>query len=129
MTPDGYTSLAAEVFTSQGEPTWEQPDEALVKRAADDLSGIGFMPPGSLHQGWVKRVRFAYPVYDIGYADKVKAVHKFLDRWPNLHLVGRTGSFRYMNSDGVIEDALRMADYLTGVRGEYVDVSKTYKVD
>ena len=76
-----------------------------------------------------KRVRFAYPVYDIGYADKVKAVHKFLDQWPNLHLVGRTGSFRYMNSDGVIEDALRLADYLTGVRGEYVDVSKTYKVD
>ena len=129
MAPDGYTSLAAEVFTSQGEPTWEQPDEALVKRAADDLTGIGFMPSGSLHQGWVKRVRFAYPVYDIGYADKVKAVHKFLDQWPNLHLVGRTGSFRYMNSDGVIEDALRLADYLTGVRGEYVDVSKTYKVD
>lgn len=129
MTPDGYTSLAAEVFTSQGEPTWEQPDETLVQRAADDLSGIGFMPRGSLHQGWVKRVRFAYPVYDIGYAEKVKAVQKFLDQWPNLHLVGRTGSFRYMNSDGVIEDALRLADYLTGVRGEYVDVSKTYKVD
>ena len=129
MTPDGYTSLAAEVFTSQGEPTWEQPDEALVQRAADDLSGIGFMARGSLQQGWVRRVRFAYPVYDIGYADKVKAVHKFLDQWSNLHLVGRTGSFRYMNSDGVIEDALRLADYLTGVRGEYVDVSKTYKVD
>lgn len=129
MAPDGYTSLAAEVFTSQGEPTWEQPDEELVQRAANDLTGIGFMPRGSLHEGWVKRVRFAYPVYDIGYAEKVKVVRQFLDRWPNLHLVGRTGSFRYMNSDGVIEDALRLADYLTGVRGEYVDVSRTYKVD
>ena len=129
MAPDGYTSLAAEVFTSQGEPTWEQADEVLVQRAADDLTGIGFMTAGSLHQGWVKRVRFAYPVYDIGYADKVKTVRQFLAQWPNLHLVGRTGSFRYMNSDGVIEDALRMADYLTGVRGEYVDVSQGYKVD
>ncbi|MCB0200939.1 MAG: hypothetical protein KDI03_12790, partial [Anaerolineae bacterium] len=95
----------------------------------DDLTGIGFMTAGSLHQGWVKRVRFAYPDYDIGYADKVKTVRQFLAQWPNLHLVGRTGSFRYMNSDGVIEDALRMADYLTGVRGEYVDVSQGYKVD
>ncbi|MCB0254669.1 MAG: FAD-dependent oxidoreductase [Anaerolineae bacterium] len=129
MAPDGYTSLAAEVFTSQGEPTWEQADEVLVQRAVDDLTGIGFMTAGSLHQGWVKRVRFAYPVYDIGYADKVKTVRQFLAQWPNLHLVGRTGSFRYMNSDGVIEDALRMADYLTGVRGEYVDVSQGYKVD
>lgn len=129
MAPEGYTSLAAEVFTSQGEPTWEQPDEALVQRAAADLTGIGFMPRGSLVQGWVRRVRFAYPVYDIGYADKVKAVRQFLERWPALHLVGRTGSFRYMNSDGVIEDALRLADYLTGVRGEHEDVSKSYKVD
>ena len=32
----------------------------------------------------------------------------FLKRWPTLHLVGRTGSFRYMNSDGVIEDVFRL---------------------
>jgi UDP-galactopyranose mutase len=68
-------------------------------------------------------------VYDIGYADKLREVRDFLDRWQRLHLVGRTGSFRYMNSDGVIEDALRLADYLTGVRDRHVDVSKTYKVD
>lgn len=129
MAPDGYTSLAAEVFTSQGEPTWEQPDEALVQRAVADLTGARFMAQGSLYQGWVRRVRFAYPVYDIGYADKVRAVRDFLAQWPNLHLVGRTGSFRYMNSDGVIEDALRLVDFLTGASGEHVDVSKSYKVD
>ena len=34
-----------------------------------------------------------------------------------------------MNSDGVIEDALALTDFLTGQRSDYVDVSKDYKVD
>jgi protoporphyrinogen oxidase len=129
MAPAGYTSLAAEVFTSQGDPAWEHADAELVRRAAADLTGIGFMPPNTLVDSWVHRVKYAYPVYDIGYAERLAEVREFLTTWPTLHLVGRTGSFRYMNSDGVIEDALRLADYLTGVREQHVDVSKEYKVD
>jgi protoporphyrinogen oxidase len=129
MAPAGYTSLSAEVFTSQGETAWEQDDASLIQRAASDLVSTGFLPPGKVVDGWVHRVKFAYPLYDIGYASKLYEVREFLERWQRLHLVGRTGSFRYMNSDGVIEDALRLVDFLTGVRAQHVDVSKTYKVD
>lgn len=129
MAPPGYTSLSVEIFTSQGEPAWQQPDDALIERAVSDLVKVGFLPSGKLAAGWVHRIKFAYPLYDIGYAEKVREVRRFLARWPNLHLVGRTGSFHYMNSDGVIEDALRLVDFLTGVRAEHVDVSRTYKVD
>lgn len=130
MAPAGFTSLAAEVFTSRGEPTWNMPDDQLIARALQDFEKIGFLKPGRLHDAWVLRVPFAYPVYYIGYADKVRAVKDFLNtRFPSLHLVGRTGSFRYMNSDGVIEDALALTNFLTGQQSEYVDVSKDYKVD
>ncbi len=130
MAPEGFTSLAAEVFTSRGEPAWETDDEALVARAVRELEHIGFLPAGTLHEAWVLRVPYAYPVYDIGYADKVRVVKDFLTAtFPTLHLVGRTGSFRYMNSDGVIEDALALTDYLTGERSEYIDISKDYRVD
>ncbi len=130
MAPEGYTSLSAEVFTSRGETAWDTPDEQLVARAVREFESIGFLPANSLHDAWVLRVPFAYPVYYIGYADKVRTVKDFLaSRFTNLHLVGRTGSFRYMNSDGVIEDALALTTYLTGERDEYIDVSRTYKVD
>lgn len=130
MAPEGFTSLAAEIFTSRGESAWEMADEALVARAVREFEAIGFLPPGVLHEAWVFRVPYAYPVYYIGYADKVRAVKDFLAAtFPTLHLVGRTGSFRYMNSDGVIEDALALTAYLTGARGEYVDISKNYRVD
>ena len=130
MAPEGFTSLAAEIFTSRGEPAWETSDDQLVARAVREFEAIGFLPPGSLHDAWVQRVPFAYPVYYIGYADKLRKVKAFLDdSFPSLHLVGRTGSFRYMNSDGVIEDALALVDYLAGEHPEYVDVSQDYRVD
>ncbi len=130
LAPAGFTSLAAELFTSRGEPTWEMENEQLVQRAVREFEQIGFMPADSLHDWWALRVPFAYPVYYIGYADKVRTVKDFLSaNFPTLHLVGRTGSFRYMNSDGVIEDALALTSYLAGQQAEYIDVSKTYKVD
>ena len=130
MAPAGRTSLAAEVFTSRGEPAWETPDDQLVARAVREFEQIGFLPPNSLMDAWVLRVPYAYPVYYIGYAEKVRRVREFLDStFRDLHLVGRTGSFRYMNSDGVIEDALALTDFLTGTHHEYVDVSKNYRVD
>ncbi|MCO6452095.1 MAG: hypothetical protein J5I90_15040 [Caldilineales bacterium] len=101
-----------------------------MQRAITDFTRIGFVPPDSLHDAWVLRVPYAYPVYYIGYAEKVRRVKEFLDtNFANLHLVGRTGSFRYMNSDGVIEDALALSNYLTGQMNEYIDVSRDYKVD
>jgi UDP-galactopyranose mutase len=54
----------------------------------------------------------------VGYEAKLQQVHDYLAQWPHLHLVGRTGSFRYMNSDGVIEDVFRFMDDLFGEQRE-----------
>jgi protoporphyrinogen oxidase len=129
MVPPGMTSLGLEVFTSQGEPAWNLADEVLVERAVRELAQIGWLRPEEVVQHWVLRVRYAYPVYDIGYAERLRRVKEWLGRWPRLHLVGRTGSFRYMNSDGVIEDALALVDFITQRKPEHVDVSAGYRVD
>lgn len=129
MAPPGMTSLGLEVFTSQGEPTWSLGDDVLVERAVRELAQIGWLRPEEVVQHWVVRVKYAYPVYDIGYADRLRQVKEWLKRWPRLHLVGRTGAFRYMNSDGVIEDALALADFITQRKQEHVDVSAGYRVD
>ena len=51
---------------------------------------------------------------------------------PYNHLASHSGSFyEKIEAFGqrLIEDALRLSDYLTGVRMEHVDVSKAYRVD
>jgi UDP-galactopyranose mutase len=54
----------------------------------------------------------------VGYEAKLQQVRDYLARWPNLYLVGRTGSFKYMNSDGVIEDVFQFMDEAFGERSE-----------
>jgi protoporphyrinogen oxidase len=108
MVPNAnVTSLAVEIFSSRGEAVWQLPDGAILELVAEQMSRIGWIARSDIFKWWVLRVPFAYPVYRVGYEDKLRQVKEYLGRWPHLHLVGRTGSFKYMNSDGVIEDVFR----------------------
>jgi protoporphyrinogen oxidase len=106
------TSLALEVFSSPGEATWESRDADLVDRAVRELTGLGWLTRGEVTHSWVLRVPHAYPVQDLGYAERIASVRRVLGRYPRLHLVGRTGAFSYMNVDGVVEDCFRLARVL-----------------
>jgi protoporphyrinogen oxidase len=103
------SSLALEVFSSPGEPAWESADQALVDRSVGELEEIGWLRGGDVVNSWVLRVPYAYPVHTIGYAENVQTVRDALARWPRLSLLGRTGSFSYMNVDGVVEECFRLA--------------------
>ncbi len=61
----------------------------LVRRAATDLTGIGFMPPDTLIDSWVHRVKYAYPVYDLGFARHIGLLLDHLDRAGIVHRPAR----------------------------------------
>lgn len=110
MVPGGpVTSLALEVFASPGEPAWASGDEDLVGRVVDGLAGVGWIRRADVTHSWVLRVPNAYPVHDLGYAERFAKVRRALDGFPGLRLLGRTGAFSYMNVDGVVEDCFRLA--------------------
>jgi protoporphyrinogen oxidase len=106
------TSLALEIFSSPGEPTWNSPDADLVDRAVGELVDLGWLGRADVIHSWVLRVPNAYPVQDLGYRDRLARVRGALARFPRLHLLGRTGAFSYMNVDGVVEDCFRLAHEL-----------------
>ncbi|MBD2081290.1 FAD-dependent oxidoreductase [Leptolyngbya sp. FACHB-17] len=107
-----FTSLAVEIFSSRGEAIWQLPDAAIAETVVEQMSQIGWIQKADVHQSWVLRVPYAYPIYEVGYENRLKVVKDYLGQWQNLHLVGRTGSFHYMNSDGVIEDVFRLIEQL-----------------
>jgi protoporphyrinogen oxidase len=78
----------------------------------EQMDNIGWINRDDVHNHWVLRIPYAYPVYHIGYEKELAAVKEYLSQWQNLHLVGRTGSFCYMNSDGVIENVFRLIEEL-----------------
>ncbi|MBW4523142.1 MAG: FAD-dependent oxidoreductase [Scytolyngbya sp. HA4215-MV1] len=109
---DDYTSLAIEIFSSRNEPIWNMTDDEILAKVVEQMDEIGWIQKSDVHKSWVLRVPYAYPVYHIGYQEKLRAVKNYLGQWENLHLAGRTGSFHYMNSDGVIEDIFQLMETL-----------------
>lgn len=122
--PD-MTSLGVEIFAGRDDAVWRQSDAALLARVVTQLSGLGWLRPEEVIHGRVLRVPHAYPIYRVGYEQTLTAVLAWLARFAGLHLVGRTGSFRYMNSDGVIEDVFR---FLNGL-GLSTAVGELPKID
>lgn len=105
MTPDpDATSLCVEIFTDPQAAEWQRSDSDLQARVVQQLHALGWLTPADVRYAKVVRVRHAYPVYHVGYRAQLEAAQAFLGQWPRLHLLGRTGTFRYMNSDGVIEE-------------------------
>jgi protoporphyrinogen oxidase len=102
-----FSSLAVEIFASPQDSLWRQADETIIGQVVAQLSQLGWFTSGQVHGRWLLRIPHAYPVYRVGYRARLEQVRAYLNRWPCLHLLGRTGSFRYMNSDGVIEDVFR----------------------
>ena len=40
-------------------------------------------------------------MYSIGYKDKLEPVKEFLNKYKNINVIGRYGSFKYNNQDHV----------------------------
>ena len=89
-----------EYFCFEGDGLWGSTDAELVERGKRELLQIGLTVAEDVIDGFVIRQKKAYPVYDEGYADRVKLIREFVEaKCPGLHLTGRNGMHRYNNQD------------------------------
>ncbi len=110
MAPAGSTHLVAEYFCTRGDPVWGSSDEELVEGTVGQLSQLGFFARREVTDAHVLRVASAYPVFEVGYADHLKVITDYLNRFENLQLVGRTGAFGYLNMDHALASGIRGAE-------------------
>ncbi len=110
MAPEGKTILVAEHFSFKGDRIWNSSDEQLADITSRGLERLGFISRGDVLGSAVVRVKQAYPLFEIGYAEQCEVIYKYLGAFRNLHLAGRSGMFRYYNMDHAIESGLHAAD-------------------
>jgi protoporphyrinogen oxidase len=111
MVPNERTTcIGLEYFCLEGDDLWESPDERLVALAGDELSRLGLANGHRVERGYVERVPKAYPVYDDGYASRLRVIRRWLDGLENFQQVGRNGLHRYNNSDHSMLTALRAVE-------------------
>ena len=108
MVPDPDTAFyCMEYFCFEGDGLWNSTDAELVERGKRELIQIGLTVAEDVIDGFVIRQKKAYPVYDEGYADRVKLIRGFVEaECPGLHLTGRNGMHRYNNQDHAMMTAM-----------------------
>jgi hypothetical protein len=91
-------------------------DEDLKKFAIAEVEKIGILQAADVSDAHVVRVPKTYPAY-FGTYDRFHIIREFLDRFPNLYLVGRNGMHKYNNQDHSMLTAMTAVDnILAGIQ-------------
>ncbi|MCB9897272.1 MAG: FAD-dependent oxidoreductase [Planctomycetes bacterium] len=98
--PDGKTMVCAEITSTKGDAYWTSTDEQILDLAKRNLVELGLLDERDvLPGGFVRRVDYAYPIYDLTYRGNVRTLTQYLKGFENLVSTGRQGLFRYGNMD------------------------------
>ena len=110
--PVGRTGLCAEIPCSPDDDVWQAPNEEIADQVLAGLALAGFPRHLPVERITVRRLRYAYPVYDLGFARRLRVLHECIDRIPNLVTLGRQGLFAHDNTHHGLEMAYRASDCL-----------------
>ena len=109
-----------EYFCFEGDDFRTRGDAGLIACATRELVRLGLARPGDVSDGFVVRQKKACPVYDPGYADRVRAIRRFVEtECPGLHLVGRNGMHRCNNQDHAMMTAMLAVENVVAGKPRY----------
>ncbi len=102
MCPPGKTSIIAEITCNKGDKKWELSDPELIQLVQSQLMDLSFFSKEEIIDSFCLRINHAYPIFDINYEENIQLVRSYLSQLENLDLIGRTGTFQYLNMDLVL---------------------------
>jgi len=124
MVADPKTScIGLEYFVQENDEIWSADDADLIKLGAEETEKLGLIKKEDVLDGCVIRMPKAYPVYDKIYKDALATVREYLERFPNLQLIGRNGQHRYNNQDHSMMTALLAVENILGADHDVWDVN------
>lgn len=103
MAPTGKTSLIAEIPYNEKSPLWQWSTEEFVRKTCNDLVNSGLIKTEEIIDTTTYAIKYAYPVLELEYPQKIAKINAYLQQFANLHLSGRGGKFVY----GHIHDMMR----------------------
>ena len=111
MVRPGTSSLIAEITCRPGDAIDALGKEGVLERTVRDLDRVGILRAGDVIATDVRRVEYAYPVYDLQYARNVRTMREYFASI-GVHLLGRFAEFEYINTDECVRRAVALAERL-----------------
>jgi protoporphyrinogen oxidase len=122
------TILALEYWCYGEDEIWSQDDKDLVTLASRELRQTGLIGSSAILDGFVHRVNRCYPVYSIGYKQKLAPIQNCLSAVPGLSVIGRYGSFKYNNQDhSILMGLLAAENILQGAGHDLWSINTDYE--
>jgi protoporphyrinogen oxidase len=109
MAPPGKSLLVMEFFSFRNDAFWRMEDEKLSDLTVDNLVGLGLISRSEVLDSAVVRVPNAYPLFEVGYGEYADVLYRYLGRFKNLHIAGRSGMFQYYNIDAALRSGMETA--------------------
>jgi protoporphyrinogen oxidase len=104
LVPKGKTSLVVEIPSSPGEALWSKSNDEIAKLAINSIEKeMKFAKASEILDAYVIRLPKAYPVYHLGYEEKLNVLLDYVRGFKNLQTVGRAGLHKYANIDHCLE--------------------------
>ena len=107
--------IGLEYFVNEGGDLWVMEDQALIQMGIAELQKIGMIRSDDILDGCVLRMPKAYPAY-IGSYTQLHVVRDFVEKIPNMYLIGRNGMHRYNNQDHSMLTAMYAVDNIVSGR-------------
>lgn len=121
--PEGHYSVQAEITCRNDSETWKMTDEEVTKHVIDGLDQRGIINQDNVSYVNVHRSQYSYVVYDTHYEKNVKIIREWFPK-QGIHLVGRFSYFEYINVDGAVATAQKIAEAINGKPVVFKDILK-----
>ena len=56
------------------------------------------------------RIPYAYPVFNVNFRQNLQIITEWLEQFSNLQLIGRSGSYSYLNMDCAMESGIEAVE-------------------
>jgi protoporphyrinogen oxidase len=110
--PENKTIITAELPCEFNSELYNSSDESLRSLVVRDLEKAGLAKNEEVLEFFTKKADKVYPVYEIGYKQKLNSVLEELDKIENLFTIGRLGLFNYNNIDHCLDMAKLVAEII-----------------
>lgn len=117
------TALVIEIPCTFGDEIWNLEDEVIADRCIDDLCKLKILSsrPAEDSEYFSRRIKNLYPIYELGWREKLdKALQRF-NSIKNLYLAGRSALFLHCNVDHCMSMALKLARHLSDEKKTHED--------
>ena len=113
LLPENKTVLCVEISCRHEDNLWRATDTDLGRMAVKDLVQMGILRPEHVEEHFVTRIRYAYPIYRLGFERELCSLLGELHQVQNFYTIGRHGLFMNNSMDDNVEMGMRLAEHIS----------------